>query len=407
MSYQSARDLPSFVQLAEQIEMIKALDPTGERTDWQRLETQVVDLAAVIDRFYEVFGPRNWVYHELLSVEKVRAILDAGTSVEDAEQALMTLYDREFLRLAIQLSTKIDVVKARRALLDTAYDDYFARRYYSCVFLLLSVADGFVNDLNSPRRGLHARKSEEMSAWDSVISHHQGIGRVHRAVYRSVSKTVSQPVADLYRHGIMHGMTLDFNNQVVAAKAWNFFFAVVDWANARTKAAKPVPPPPTVEELADRAEELYRDREILAAWSPVTLSLGDDGFDEDEAVIACNAFLEAWQSRNIGRMASFLTVQMAAKHGGGLPLVVRKRFDSYKLSSDYFIAKVDHTAASVRTVEVALTINDGDPEAVQLRWLYQGVGSDLAMPAKGNGMWKLDEWGPATFLSRSRARSSG
>jgi hypothetical protein len=242
-----------------------------------------------------------------------------------------------------------------------------------------------------------------MGAWDSVISHHQGIERVHRVVFRSVSKTITEPVYELYRNGIMHGTVLDFDNQVVAAKAWNFFFAAVDWANAKVEAAKPAPPQPTVDELVERAEEIDRDKAILDGWGSATLSLGDDGFGEDEAVVACQEFLGAWKSRNIGRMASFMGVQMAAKNVGKLPLVVRRRFDSYVLSDEYFIVKVHHFAVSACTIEVVAVINGGDPEAIDLRWLYQGVGPDLAMPEKGNGMWKLDEWGPANFLSRSRA----
>lgn len=44
---------------------------------------------------------------------------------------------------------------------------------------------------------------------------------------------------DLYRHGIMHGTIVDFNNIVVATKAWNLFFSVLDWAKAKEQAEKP------------------------------------------------------------------------------------------------------------------------------------------------------------------------
>jgi hypothetical protein len=48
------------------------------------------------------------------------------------------------------------------------------------VLTLLSVMDGFVNDVDhGERRGLHARDADEMGAWDSVVGHHMGLTHAH------------------------------------------------------------------------------------------------------------------------------------------------------------------------------------------------------------------------------------
>jgi hypothetical protein len=88
--------------------------------------------------------------------------------------------DPEYLRFAIMRCNGFEALLKRKHLIEKAREDYFAGRYYSCIYLLLSIADGFVNEFEREHRGLHTRTSEELSAWDSPISHHKGIGSVHR-----------------------------------------------------------------------------------------------------------------------------------------------------------------------------------------------------------------------------------
>jgi RIO-like serine/threonine protein kinase len=57
-------------------------------------------------------------------------------------------------------------------------------------------------------------------------------------------KRVDDEVFEVYRNGIVHGTVVNFNNVVVATKAWNMLFAVADWDSATTKAAAPAEPQP-------------------------------------------------------------------------------------------------------------------------------------------------------------------
>ena len=122
----------------------------------------------------------------------------------------------------------------RREVLELARADYDASRFHSVVLALIPVMDGFVNDVDKTlRKGLHARDSAEMNPWDSVVGHHMGLARVHRKVFtKPFRKSSDARVENVFRHGILHGLLTNFNNEVVATKCWNLLFALDDWADA-------------------------------------------------------------------------------------------------------------------------------------------------------------------------------
>lgn len=74
-----------------------------------------------------------------------------------------------------------------------------------------------------------------MVAWDSVTGHHLGLRHAHQSFIKGFYKTDTTKVTDLFRNGIMHGSLVDFDNERVAAKAWNRLFAVSDWAEAQKR----------------------------------------------------------------------------------------------------------------------------------------------------------------------------
>ena len=52
---------------------------------------------------------------------------------------------------------------------------------------------------------------------------------------KSIRARMDEPVCEVYRHGIMHGMVTDYDNDVVASKAWCMLFAVGDWVDAEAR----------------------------------------------------------------------------------------------------------------------------------------------------------------------------
>jgi hypothetical protein len=236
--YASALDLPSIRDLLKQIEGMKALTlfiGRKQRAQVIEVERNVRELAAQVDAFYALLGDRHWIFHERLDTNVVERLLKM--EADAAEAALIDHYrDEEALSFMLMQLNGLNGMRPRIPLVQHARDDYLGGRYYAVVLVLLAVMDGFVNDVDaSQRRGLHARDPSEMTAWDSVVGHHLGLSHAHSVFTKSTFKTSEEPVFDLQRNGIIHGTLVNYDNVIVATKAWNRLFAVADWARSVEK----------------------------------------------------------------------------------------------------------------------------------------------------------------------------
>ncbi len=401
MSYNSAHDLPSFVELSNQLKGLKLLGfllPKNQRSELKRIETQLKEIADTVDDFYKLLGDRHWIFHDPLNLEKVHTILAHNTGVEDAERQFIDLYnDPEFLRFALTRCNGFEALLKRKHLIEKARDDYFAGRYYACIYLLLSIADGFVNEFEREHRGLHTRTSEELSAWDSPISLHQGIGSVHRVFLKQISVTITEPVEELYRNGIMHGTVLDFDNVVVATKAWNMLLAVMDWATAKMKAEAPKPPEKGLLESINQYTETQKDMKLLDTWASYVLHDGEAGFADDPAYKACADYLEAWKNKNYGKMSKLISHMDASLHGNAFPKLIRDNYVLYALE-DFDVHTLNHTTAALCEIEVKIKLANIAERTVTILWRYEGENGEFTMVPKGNGLWKLVQWGATYFI---------
>jgi hypothetical protein len=191
--YGSAADIPSIADMLRQIEGGKLLTRViarNQRAKLLELEQQIREHVAVIDRFYAVLGPRNWIVHDELPMPLLKAI--GGMAADDAERQLIGYYqDPENLeRLTRRLSHP--ELRVRSPLIERAKTEFLSGRYNTCVLLLLGVMDGFVNDVDaSRRRGLHAPDPDEMVAWDSVVGHHTLKRRILRPACRPPSRALT------------------------------------------------------------------------------------------------------------------------------------------------------------------------------------------------------------------------
>lgn len=307
-----------------------------------------------------------------------------------AEQAFITWYQGEDrLTWMVRRLNGHEGLRARMPLLALALDDYRSERYYAVVQVLLSVMDGFVNDLTpANRKGLHAREAEELDAWKSVVGHHLGLTSAHKTFSRSFKAHSDQPVHDLYRNGIVHGMLTNYNNETVATKAWNRLFAVADWAravdNERREAEKP--PDPTWRELWSQLRENTETKTALEAFMAVRLTANDPETANHPVYQETTAFLRAWQQRNYGSMSNAI----ANSFRGVPPVEVRNDYQGHNLE-DFEVLTVDHSAAAIATVKVRLHF-DGAVHTPELRWVREGPDGRSAAPNRP-GEWRLMWWG--------------
>lgn len=94
-AYGSARDLPSFVEMKRQLAAFKGITlffMRGKRAEVMALEVEMNKMADRVDAFYELLGPRNWVFNDWMNLDRVDAILDEADDPESAELKLIELF---------------------------------------------------------------------------------------------------------------------------------------------------------------------------------------------------------------------------------------------------------------------------------------------------------------------------
>ena len=355
-------------------------------------------MVTIVDRFYELLGPRNWIFHGSLNLDAMDDLI--RLDAESAEQALIRQYSHpETLKFQIQMLNRFESLRARKSLIQKAEQDFAAGRFYSTVLVLIAVMDGFVNDFQtSPRRGLHAREASEMHAWDSVVGHHMGLSHSHGTFTKSFRRTSSEEVYELYRNGIVHGMLTNFDNAVVAAKAWNRLFAVADWAEATEKRDIEPVPEPTWRETGRKIMANERRKRELDAWKPQLVRPETQGFEEEDVYKLTQSFLEGWAQNNFGAMAALLAPISQADSPSKSAGQMRAFYEDVPLQG-FEITALDFNAAAVCEVVVELT-TAGAPQNGRLRWLRESHDGQPALPSE-DGTWGIVNWGPHSILASS------
>lgn len=402
--YPSAYDIPEYKQMREQMtamSLILVLKPSM-RADFKKLKAEFERIVGTVERFYQLVGERHWVFHGSLKLDPL--VEAVGTGDPDAvESALIAQYqDPERMKFALMRAKNAPEMRARSDLIDAAFRDYLDGRYYAAVLVLLAVMDGFVNDVGNQRRGLHTRDSEELVAWNSMTAHHQGLAATQKSFTKSFNKTSTEPVYELYRNGIMHGNLTNFDNVVVASKAWNRLFALIDWAQALEQAKKPEDPKPTLRESLAKMADTAADRKKMDAWKPRAKDVHIDGLEavmSEPVVEATVAMLDAWVAKNYGRLAPFLHEYTKPKSRSAFIGEVRSRFERQPLEQ-YDVRSVDVRGPALAHVTVGLTVG-GKVRESELRWLYVDAEKHMRVESDPRGTWLIIQTDPTSIVGRS------
>ncbi|MGW3291387.1 hypothetical protein ACWDR3_42845 [Streptomyces sp. NPDC001002] len=408
MSYKSARDLPSFLELEQQLKILR-LFVWPMRAQTKSLQRQIRELGDTVDAFYDLLSDKNWIFHDHLSLSVVRTILaEMPQDADGAEAMLIDHYnDSERLQFMIHLLRRLPAMRRRLPLVEKAHEDYFAGRYYSCIHLLLSVMDGFVNEFETVRRGLHTRTPEELHAWDSVVGHHRGLAHAHKTFTKGRSATREEPVYELYRNGVVHGSILNYDNITVATKAWNRLFAVADWAHARNKEQQQQTAEPFTwsgvgrqmkEILGSLAERAEIDR-VNQQWTPREHLPGSEPFTSHPVYTRTEQLLSCWLRGNYGTMSDLLTHELHTRHGKAVRSTVREAYEPFPLAS-FDILAIGHDMPAACTVTVRLEHSHGKRVTAALRWVREDEQAH-PKPDPWPGEWRLVIWSPLNFLAQA------
>ena len=371
--------------------------PKDQRLQLKDLEREHGRITTIVDTFYGLLGDRNWVFTGDLNLSAMEDVVIAESAVT-AEQRLIEYYKTvERIEFPLGRLHRFDAMRPRIPLLVKALRDYEAGRYYSTVLVLLSVMDGFVNDLDAAnRQGLHARPEEDMVAWDSVAGHHLGLSHAHQSFIKGFYKTDTTEVTELFRNGIMHGTLVNFDNDVVATKAWNRLFAVADWADARQRRARPVEPTPALRESIVRWKEIQDQKTKIDEWQPYEYEPAATIDHRSEVAAICADFLERWQKKQWGPTgAHFMQLGTTRSSVGRLAVEAKDLYQALNLTN-WAILRVRHLAAAVAHADVELLVN-GDSYRTDLRWVRIDEAGSIATEWQP-GRWMLSMYGPSHFL---------
>ena len=362
----------------------------NRRSELLAIEHQLDNLVAVVDRFYDRLGSRNWVFHESLDVSAVEAILYQAATCEEAELRFIEIYrDEDNLASWISQLYSVDGLQARAHQIERAREHYCADKFDSTALHLIAVMDGFVNDFEPDvRRDLTSRDPDAMTAWDSVVGHHLGLTSALKAYHKTIKKRVDDEVYELHRHGIVHGTITRFDNVVVATKAWNMLLAVVDWATATKKASQPESPKPALWGILRQTATLAKEKKMLEAWKRNRLSDSDAGFEVHEIYILTVDFLSAWRERNFGALTGFPSRRSGKREStpGQMAGQLREAFDGYDLSG-FRVTELENTAPAIWLSRGEATVNDL-PGTFECRWIIEEADGSLGY-CSDSALWRL------------------
>lgn len=260
----------------------KSVDQSLEKVP--QLAKQVDAMIAIPDRFNDIFADQGWILFDSMELDVAQKAIEIAEKdgIDRADEFLTEHFSPGWVETRINWLRSIAGFQERFELARAALEDYRAGRFYASVLITLSLIDGWVSELNIVdfhRQGFFAEKSQ-LIAWDSIAAHPKGLLKLQKLFGRPRMATRTEEIRIPFRHGIVHGMDLGYNNKYVAAKCWGALFAVRDWA---IKAAKGELNPPKLEpkvertlwESIERFQNIRDETERMKQWQPRLVTVGE------------------------------------------------------------------------------------------------------------------------------------
>lgn len=375
-----------------------------------------------LDEFNAIYQQKGWIATESMNFEMtIKAVnIAKEESIEKGEEFLVDYYSSHLKESLSRLNYPEDLRK-REHLINWAYNDYIEERYYSCIFLLLSIMDGFVADFNiAEGKGLFDANDENLYSWDSIAVHKTGLIKIRKLLYQNRGETVEDEIFLPYRNGIMHGRDLNFNNKMNATKLWATLYALKDGAIILKNNGKN---PPKEEEtlslydLSDKIlkhqEESKKLQEELDKWENRNLTVNkdfpefgpaneyEDGSPERELV----NFFDYWKTGNFGyiQKMEYYNDFEEIKEGKRIHELKTEVFSNKKLKS-FKILKIDDESIITAIIKTELKIEINSEEIkknLNFRFIYTNEkNKPIAVRTLNNGKWKISTFNDIERLSK-------
>lgn len=333
----------------------------GNVESMSELKEIVNEYSRLPDEFNDHFIERGWMCYENLNApvaqESVRLANEGD--MEEAEEVLMNYYDAETIDHQLNVLKQVEgftdkeyiepdqegTSQSRWELAQKALDDYVAGRYHASVPVVIALADGMVQQAHvnaTGNLGNLSAKNANHEAWNSIAGHPTGLERLKGVIMKDRKTTQTTEIDIPYRHGIMHGMDLCYDNKLVAAKSWAFLFSAGEWAQ-KAQDDELTPPEQNDQdtgfrEVIETMKETKRIKQKQKEWEPRNPVIGEtvpaigavDEYTEGTPEHALVYHLYKWQEKRYDLLASFF------QNSDGTPEeidLVRGTFENYDLRS--------------------------------------------------------------------------
>ena len=372
------------------------------------LISKTEEMIMIPDQFNDMFGELGWILSEStmdLSVAKEAITIAKNQDVDAAERLLVEYFSPEWIEKRKYYLEHIKGFVPRFELAMKALEDYKAGRYYASVLVTLSLIDGWVNDLNiidHQRKGFFD-KDTKLVAFDSMTAHPKGLVILKEVFGKSRKQTWKDEISIPYRHGIMHGMDLGYDNRIVAAKCWAALFAVRDWAvkAARDELEPPEEKAPEEKTLMESIKEIQKvmaDSNTLKKWKPRGIEVGRDipefapsnDYMENSPERKMMEFCELWKIKNYGYLAEKAFSPLLCKY----PAEARNLLGHMELL-DYRLTGIHDIDPAMTDVDVWLKFIRND-QGIELEYTFRLVCTDfddkMAYLPNKDTVWGVSTW---------------
>ncbi|GEA15374.1 hypothetical protein E308F_16180 [Moorella sp. E308F] len=377
----------------------------------QEIDKKFKQLQEIPDKFNQYFAQRGWIAYESMNFDIMAEAVKFAEEgkMDKAEEVLINYYDnKENLLFMISRLKGIEEFQPRIRLIHKALDDYIAGRYHACIPVVLMMIDGFVNDIE--QKGFFAT-GIDLNVWDSIAAHDSGLNTLTKILGESRKKTSTDEIYLPYRHGILHGRDLGYDNKIIALKTWATLFALGDWARAVKSGKKGINKEfkaPTIKEsiqsIKDSLEQynqIQNEKKLIEQWEPRTLNVNADfpekgqvsDYQEGSPEKTLVEYFEYLFKGNYGKMA-LLTTKLFPSDDSIKKLAgeIRKIFQGKRLIDFKFIS-VEDRAPAITEIKVKLTFEKKNTDKVTIehsfRLIYVDNNCKPLTRNSNRGAWRI------------------
>lgn len=403
--------LKNLRKVAQSLSILSALFGSKEaKKEVAFVKEELARIVDIVGGFYNLLGDRNWIFSDYLNLNRMEAVSRAATAEEAEAELINYLQEQGVLTTMLQRLNKYPDMRPRLPLLEKAANDFLEHRYYSSVLVVVSMADGFVNDVHkSQRKGLHARLPNEMATEDSVATIPVGLPSFQETFNQTVCSRIETEAHEVMRNGLVHGMLTNYDNAYIAGKAWCMLFAVCDWADDKFRNQKQ-----NEQGIVDSAkyflgafkdvarikQENAEAEKYLDEWIPHTICFNDPEENDKSAIEDIQSFFESWKLENYGRLSTYLP-NPTHKSGGQMAGEARMIFSEHPVQN-YSIERIERTAPSIAVVAVSMKGIEGSWRAM-IRFVK--FKDEKSVADWQNGTWKAMRYAVDPFEDRAETIS--